>query len=248
MSSPNAVISGVRRAEQVFHEQVGQKQTLEYGIAFFDVEYPQSQQDNAFREVLIENPQVVPQAWAEAQAFYGQRKLQCHRWVPSLAQSLGVIEPFLTSQGMLRRSFAALAISSWPQIKSDRNVRVLPARAMRQAFRKLHADALTAQIEERRLDYAQFDVCVAIVDGQPAGRCGLLQAGEIAQVRDLHVAEPFRGRRVGATLLSHMLDVARRLMMKVVCTKTEADNAAGLDFLRACGFEQQGDMIEFHRR
>ena len=60
----NEVISAIRRADQVFYEQVGEKITLEHGIAFFDAAYPHARQDNAFREVWVADPGVMPAAWA----------------------------------------------------------------------------------------------------------------------------------------------------------------------------------------
>lgn len=244
---PNPVVAGIRRAEQVFYEQVGDRRTLEHGIAFFDVDYPGSAQDNAFREVLVASSDDLPAALADVEAFYASHNLTCRQWVPCLAQAIDMIEPFLTSRGLIPRAFAAMAIGRWPEVQVNTQVRIFPARAMRQAFRGLHEDELVARIEERRLDYAQFDVHVATFEGKPAGRCGLMQAGEIGQICNLFVAPPFRRHGVGRTLVSHAINMARRLMMKVVCCKVSANDADSVSFLQACGFERHGEIVEFHR-
>ena len=243
----NHIASAVRRADQVFSEQVGDKVTLECGIAFFDAGYPDSAQDNALREVWVEEADAMPAAWAEVEQFYADRSLECYGWVPALGQSVSVIEPFLLDQGLHKHTLAAMGLSDWPALAGDSEVRVLPARAMRKAFRTLHHDDQAADIEERRLDYAHFDVFVAIVDGQPAGRCGLLQVGEIADVRDLYVSPAFRRRRVATTLVAHALEMARRLMMKSVCGKIEIENTDALALFKSCGFDRHGEVVEFWR-
>ena len=241
------IASAVRRSDQIFSEQVGDKTTLDCGVAYFDLQYPHSTQDNVLREVWVEQADAMPAAWAEVEQLYADRGAECRGWIPSLGQSVAVIEPFLLEQGLRKQTHAAMSLSDWPTLAGDPDVRVLPARAMRKAFRSLHHDDQEADIEERRLDYAQFDVFVAIIDGQPAGRCGLLQAGEIANLRNLYVRPAFRRRRVAMTLVAHALEMARRLMMKSVCGNIDVENTEGMALLRACGFERHGETVEFWR-
>ena len=243
----NHIASAVRRADQVFSEQVGDKSTLDCGVAFFDVEYPHSAQNNVLREVWVEQSEAMPAAWAQVEQFYSDCGTECCGWVPSLGQSVAVIETFLIDHGLRKQTLAAMGLSAWPTLPVDPSVRVLPARAMRKAFRSLHQDDREADLAERRLDHAQFDVFVAMVDAEPAGRCGLLQVGEIADVRNLYVSPAFRRRQVATTLISHVLEMARRLMMKSVCGKIDVENTEGMALLRSCGFEQHGEVVEFWR-
>ena len=243
----NEVVSAIRRADQVFYEQVGEKITLEYGIAFFVTECPHAQQDNAFREVWVADLGAMPAAWAEVEAFYARRDLTCYRWVPALGQAAETIERFLLEKGLRKEPQAAMHLREWLDFTVEPNVRVLPARAMRQAFRALHEDPQHVAIEERRLDSPQFDVFVATVDNRPAGRCGLLQVGEIANVRDLYVTPEFRQGNVEEALLAHMLEMARRLMMRIVCAKVDVRDAETIAFLEHHGFRQEGEMVEYAR-
>ena len=91
----SSIVSAIRRADQIFFEQVGAKLTLEHGIAFFDREYPRSQRDNVFREVWVEKADLMPQAWEEVEAFYKSRGLSCYGWVPALGQRVELVEPYL---------------------------------------------------------------------------------------------------------------------------------------------------------
>ena len=125
-------------------------------------------------------------------------------------------------------------------------LRVLPARAMRQAFRELFDSAASAELDERRLDCPQLDIFVAVIDGKPAGRCSLLQAGEIGNIRDLYVAPEFRRRRVAASLLAHVLEMSHRLMMRIVCAKVDSQDTPSITIHEHCGFEQQGEIVEYY--
>lgn len=241
------IVSAVRRADQIFSEQLGEKVTLECGIAFIDTEYPHSIDDNVFREVWVDQPEKMPAAWSEVEQFYAQRNVVCRGWVPALGQPLEVVEPFLLQKGLVKHSLAAMCLAEWPEIPADDGLRVLPARAMRRAFRELYDDARTAEAEERRFDQPQFDVFVALAGDQVVGRCGLLQVGEIANVRNLYVRSESRRRRVGSTLLAHTVEMARRLMMKIVCANVDVQNTGGIRFLESCGFERAGESAEFYR-
>lgn len=243
----SSTVAALRRAEQVYYEQISERATLPGGLAFHAPDFPSARGDNSFREVLIETADDVDRAWTAVEAFYAEHNLRCLGWVPSLDQRLELIEPFLLEKGLAKRSFAALAPTSWPDLKINDRVRVLPARAMRRAFRELHASDEHAELAERRLDDSQFDVFVATLDGRAAGRCGLLQVGEVAQVADLFVAEDFRRSRIGSTLLSHVLEMARRLLMRTVCLKLDTEDQVARKFCEHLAFEADGELIEFHR-
>lgn len=242
-----ATLAAIRRAEQVYFEQIAERCTLEYGIAFYAPEYPEAPGDNAFREVLVDTEAGLAPAWSEVSAFYGARQLTCRRWVPSSEQNVELLADFLAERGLAPRRFVAMRLRDWPHLPVNEAVRVLPARAMRKAFRALHDSPSDAGLSEQRLDDAQFDVSVALLDGQPAGRCGLLQVGEIGYICDLYVAESFRRRGVATRLLDEVLQLARRLMMKVVCAKVPAGHGAALALCEAHGFIEDGVLFEFDR-
>lgn len=246
-STINTVTSSIRRADQMFAEQVGENTTLDHGIAFWDQDYPSSKEGNAIREVWVEGDQALLDAWNQVEEFYHARQLKCDRWVPSLGQPADVMESFLSQNGFRRQTLSAMYLPDWIEPRQSDQVRVLPARAMRTVFRSLHQSEDIARAEERRLDDAQFDVFVATISGRPAGMCGMQQVGEIACIRNLYIVEDYRRRQVASSLLAHALGLARRLMMKIVCFKIEAENTAGIKFFESCGFTRQGEIVEFQR-
>jgi GNAT superfamily N-acetyltransferase len=135
---------------------------------------------------------------------------------------------------------------------ADVSIRILPARAMPNAFRQTFADGAPradarASLVYERLNDSNYDIFIAMVDDQPAGRIGYLEVGDIARLADLFVLPKFRRRGVGLTLTAHFLRLARRLLPRAVVTCTEAENDAGTTFLARCGFSPAGSLTEFDR-
>ena len=61
-------LSSLRRADQLFFEQISDRVTLAYGLAFHAPEFPLAVGDNAFREVLVESADALPAARAALSA------------------------------------------------------------------------------------------------------------------------------------------------------------------------------------
>jgi N-acetylglutamate synthase-like GNAT family acetyltransferase len=150
-----------------------------------------------------------------------------------------------------------MVLVNWVDIEAAHDVRVLPARAMRAALRKTFLEAdlpcpneirrLRADACEERLDDPQFDMFVAVVNGQPAGRCALYQVGDIARLTDLAVPAPFARRGVAAALAASVLTLARRLAVPNVCLQVDSSDAARRAWFESVGFAADGSFVEFTR-
>ena len=88
---------------------------------------------------------------------------------------------------------------------------------------------------------------VAIVSGQPAGRCALYQVGDIARVLGLSVGDDFSGRGVDRMLVSNALRLAKRLGMSNICTQISSDDDVGRALFTSAGFVAGGSITEFER-
>jgi len=134
-------LTAVLRANQAYCEQLAQKTTLQSGIAFFSTAWPRLPQANQFREVVVPDPQHLADAYGEATAFFAERGLTCSRWAPAFDQPPDEMATFLDAKGYRRRETLAMALREWPDLPARDDLRVLPARPMRQAYR----DTFTAQ-------------------------------------------------------------------------------------------------------
>jgi predicted N-acetyltransferase YhbS len=153
-----------------------------------------------------------------------------------------------------------MAAKGWKRIEqsilvlSDRNaasasandaVRILPARAMRKAYRSTFDESSDegkqqAEAAIERLDDSDLDAFVAMVDGKPAGRFSYLSVGDVARLSDLRVLLDFESGTVAGTLVHHALQLARRMSPKVIVAR-ETDGA----HMERLGFTQAGCDVCF---
>lgn len=249
-------ISAVLRSTQAYCLQLCEKVTLEYGICYHSERFGALPDGSQFREVVIDEPANVGDAWSEAEGWFGEHDSRSLRWTPAEGQDPAVLESFLSGQGFRRVERVVLALTDWPEGERGA-VRILPARALRAAYREVvdrsdeverspHKELLVSAYEQR-LDDPSYDAFVAVVDGKPAGRCALYQVGDIGRVMSLAALKEFEGRGVEQVLLMHALKLARRLALPTVCAAVEAVDMTALALYEGMGFTQSGRITEFER-
>lgn len=253
-----STVGSLLRSTQALCSQVCDKQTLEYGIAYYSRRFAALPEANQFREVSSDDPAKWSQAFDEAEQWFGGQDLCCLRWAPAGGQASAELAAVLESRGFQRRTTTAMALAEWIEIQPAGDVRVLHARAMRAALRKTFAETgsspslarreLLANACEERLNDPQFDMFVAIVDTVPAGRCALFQVGDVARVMDLSVLEPFGDRGVDRALMAHVLALAKRLTIRNICLQVDHSDLIKRTWFEHVGFVADGAIDEFDRR
>jgi len=253
----HSTVSSLLRCIQAYCIQLCEKHTLDFGIAYYCERFPEVAELNQFREVIADETTDVRALFMQAQEWFEQNDLKCYRWAPALGVASPALAEFLVEHGFDRRVDVALRLTEWVELDASPGVRVLPARAMRAAYREsLEAvppdtgSTWTAHIAEAcedRLDDPSFDMFVALVDKQPAGRCALYQVGDLAHVRDLAVLPAFADRGVERALLAHVLALAKRLVLGNVLAHVSADDRVRLAWFQHAGFVPDGEMVEFRR-
>ncbi|MGB0716817.1 MAG: hypothetical protein ACPGXK_13120 [Phycisphaerae bacterium] len=252
----NETIAKLERTSQAACNQICEKQTLELGIAYYSPAFPNSAQLNQYREVIAKDSDQYAAALKEANEWFGEQRLRCHGVAMADGSSPDALIAFLADDGYQCRQFAAMQLTSWGEISVSENVRILPARAMRPALRETFVEderfvaepaPLRADIVSERMDDAAYDMHVALVDGRPAGRCGLYQVGDIARVVELAALEGDHQAATLESLLGHSLALAKRLTMRTICMQVPVEDEMTLDLCRRAGFEQDGTLGEFER-
>ena len=74
-----------------------------------------------------------------------------------------------------------------------------------------------------------------------------LQVGDISRVDDLYIVSAFRGKNIDRALVAHILQLARRLLPKIIVASPAAQNVDEIAFLESCGFVTAGTLREFRR-
>ena len=250
-------VDSLLRSTQSLCAQLCDKETLDYGIAYYCEAFPELSEANQFREVVVDDPTNLVQAYEQAESWFRDRELVCHRWAPATGVATAELSEMLIARGFKARTYTAMSLNAWVDVEPVDDVRILPARAMRQAFRATFVDAsspvskstreIVADAANQRLNDPQYDMFVAIVSGKPAGRCALYQVGDIARVLGLSVGDDFSGRGVDRVLVSNALRLAKRLGMSNICTQISSDDDVGRALFTSAGFVAGGSITEFER-
>lgn len=259
----HSTVGSVLRSTQAYCGQLCENETLECGIAYYNESFALLPEANQFREVLIENPARAPHAIDQAERFFKDKGLTCYRWAMAMAAPSEAIEKPLIGAGFQRRDFTAMRLARWVDLTPAPDIRILHARSVRQALRDSFlkfpvpnttglADSPTtrdclARAHEQRLDDPQFDMFVALHNGEPVGRCALYQVGDIARIMDLTMLPTSKPTDANVTLTAHLLAMAHRLAMRNIVTLVDDRDASRRDWFISAGFVPDGTIVEFHR-
>ncbi len=248
-------VGSLLRTTQALCLQIGQKQTLDYGIAYYSERFADLSDANQFREVLIDDPARIPDAFAQAQAWFAERRLTCHRWAPAIGEAVEPLAEFLAAHGYLPRTSLAMALTEWPEIEMPSDVRVAPARALREVLRRSYLDddtppaaaarTLLAESCNERMDDPRMDMFIATIGRRPAGRVGLFQVGDLARIVELGVMPAFMDRGVEKALLAHVLSLARRLTLPTILAQVAEEATQHVRWMEEAGFVEDGRIVEF---
>ncbi len=253
------VISAVRRSNRAWWEQVCESESLDFGVAYTVPEFPTLAEGNQLRDAWIADadPETVYQ---RAEAYYQERGLVCRIWTPASGQDVDPVDALMARHGWVRSDLLAFGLVSWDaalpaterSADGDDAIRILPARAMRRAYRALLAGSFDndePRIESgiARLDDSNFDAVIAQVDGTPAGRIAYFEVGEIARLADLHLVPGFEGRGIERELIAHFLQIARRLSPRHIVACVPESDASGRGMLEANGFAVAGSLPRWLR-
>lgn len=253
----HTTVNSLLRCIQAYCNQLCDKHTLDFGIAYYSERFPEVAELNQFREVLYDETGDVRALFEQAEEWFSRNGLNCYRWAPALGTMPKHLVEYLVEHGFERHVDVAMRLTKWVELDAAAEVRVLPARAMRAAYREsLEAvppatgspwSAHVAEACEERLDDPSFDMFVALVEKQPAGRCALYQVGDLAHVRDLAVLPAFADRGVERALLGHVLGLAKRLALANVLALVENDDRVQEAWFQHAGFVPDGEIEEFRR-
>jgi ribosomal protein S18 acetylase RimI-like enzyme len=248
------VLSAVRRSGQFYFEQITDQHTLSSGIAHCSAEYPLLAECNHLREVILPQSGTLADFYDEVQAFYADRNLTCHRWVPAADTPIEPLEAFLTRHGYVTRRKTCMVWADDIDLPTRDDVRILPGRPMRQALRDLRLtddrfdQQVRAQLADSRLermDDPTYDAFVAMQGKSPVASGVLIQVGDIARVENIFVGPSHRRQGIATHLMHDLLALARRLAMRITVLETESDNHPAIALYQRCGFTQAGSYVQF---
>jgi len=274
-ASNDEFLSAFRRTDQVIAAQLADGVPLSCGVAFCAPDLAGLPDANQVREVLLLDI-TLADAFLTVEEHFASLGRRCLRWSPSVAQPIELVGQYLEGLGWTSRRQIVFGLDHWIEEAGRRtsdaagpSLRILPARAMRKAYRQTflgdetiapEADRdLLARAAGLRLDDSNYDSFVALLDDKPAGRVSLLESGDICRIQDLLVLPSIAGRGVGRGLLHHVLHLAYRLRPRIVVAagwvetvgptngSSNPRNVAARALLERGGFREMGCMPVWER-
>ncbi len=242
----------MRRADQVYYEQICERETIACGYAYRSDRFAEVAECHFVGEVLLE---LCNDSLTVVDTYFTRIGRECSRWVPAADQPAAAVAELLAGRGFERRERVVFA---WNGVERERpgGLRVVGARAMRRSYTRIaearsaegggRADALT-QLQLERLNDPQYDAFVALDGDEPVGMISLLQVGQIGRLCDLYVRKEHRRRSAARQLLHAALSAARRWALHPVVAAVEDRNEAGAGLLCGAGFAEAGRIVSFCR-
>lgn len=250
------ILAAARRAERAWAEQVCEWEALDFGVAYTSAKYPTLAESAQLRDAWIADAD-PNEIYDRCESHFRDRNLTCRQWTPASGQDVDVVASLLAAKGWLRSDRLALglvslqsAIESAPA--DNPAVRILPARAMRRAYRELIAaestdDSAAIDAAIDRLDDANFESVIAQIDGRPAGRIAYFEVGDIGCLADFHLHPDFKDSLAAGSLIAHFLHTARRLSPRTIVACIDDTDTAKQAILERHGFAAAGHLPRFLR-
>jgi len=250
----NEIISAVRRSDQAWCEQICRWESLGFGVAYHASDFPALPDGHQLRDVWLAD--VDPQAaYKQTEAYYRRVGLTCQIWALSPEQDVRHIEELLVHRGWRRQDWLAMGLAHWDLLEeiTKEAIRILPARAMPKAYRRLLSEGGQGgedlvQSSFRRLDDPNHEPFVAMADRQAVGRIAYLEVGDIARLADFAIAPHTLDQDTGRVLIAHFLRMARRLLPRAIVARVQAEDNDTKTLLEDCGFSVAGILTQFHRQ
>jgi hypothetical protein len=252
--SANDPITAARRSEQAWWEQICTWESLEYGVAFTCERYPTLAAAQQLRDVWLAEA-TGAEAFDRAEAYFTERGLTCGLWSPASGQTIEPVAAIMNEKGWQRESLAVLGWTDSEKSPSETehdDVRILPARAMRRAYRSflesLHTgDESACDAAFDRLDDASYEVLLAVRDGAAIARIGYHEVGEFARLQEFSCLSAGDDDAIRRVLVAHFLLRAKRMLPRAVVACVPESSTDEISFLQTCGFVVAGQLEQFRR-
>ncbi|MFI5378973.1 MAG: GNAT family N-acetyltransferase [Tepidisphaerales bacterium] len=158
----------------------------------------------------------------------------------------------LESKGYRLELMEVLALPHLPAgpLAERGDLQIIPARASFRHVRELFAEAEAelgrrqlGDIVEAHLDDPHLDALLAIKDGRAVGHAGIFGVGELARLGLFYVAPALRRQGAGRTLLSHMLEIARRALYRHIFAGVIQSKSELASLYQSVGMRKSGEVI-----
>ncbi len=247
------------KTERDWTSQTSEYTAFDFGEAFHSSELSRVRQANALLDAFVPDEFIVTEIVQRAREHFSKAGGKCRRWTinPSSAdtRTKPLIEA-LISDGFVPRKADLMLLrhaTAHTATSSHDGLKILPARAAYQHARRLAElaagelwnDLQFADAAMMHVDDPRFEAWIAIVDGVPAARAGVLTVGEIGRVDEVYTAPQFRRRGLATAVLRRVLDSCARSLFKHVMLTIASTNAPAISLYDRLGFRRIAEIIDY---
>lgn len=256
--TPATLIRYFYQSESKWTEHLSESTALDVGTAWANPNLPRIFDANRMLDASLPPGMSPQEAVEQVKAHFDAVGSPCHQWCmnPSApAEQTAPLTDHLLSLGYKRHAADIMYLQrlpSSPIAASAETMQIIPSRASfkhaRLLFEQFANDIGEPQITEMEmlhLDDPHYDALLAMQNGNPIGHVGVLAIGEIGRIDQVYVAKPFRGRRIGTTLVSRGLEICARSLFKHILLSVLPDNNVAIRLYEGFGFKKIGEIISY---
>lgn len=257
-ASPETLIRLFHQTERLFSEHFSEPAQLDVGTAFVTPAMANVRKANRMLEVALPADVSPAQALDAVTQHFAAQGCVCESWVmnPSAPpeQTVPMVEHLL-SVGYMRHSTDIQYLYRAPtrSVREVSGLTIIPARASYRHARELAAirrdggqkNPVAIEAAMAALDDPHYEQLIALRDGQPIARAGVLAMGEVGRIENLLVIPSARRQGIGRTMMSRMLEICARSLFKHIFLSCNADNLAANALYEQLGFKKIGELIDY---
>ncbi|MGA2497913.1 MAG: GNAT family N-acetyltransferase [Tepidisphaeraceae bacterium] len=235
-------------------EHLAEPEVLEVGTAMCNP--AMAGQANHVRDVALPAGVCAEEAYRRVEAYFSERGARCSAWIFGAAggvSPVATLVKLLGEKGYRIELTDVLALPHMPgKPPAERgDLQVIPSRAGFRQMRELFAEAGAElrrphlpELAEAHLDDPHLDALLAMRDGRAVAHAGIFGVGELARLGLFYVPPAFRRQGVGRTMLSHILEIARRSLYRHIFAGVTQSQSELSYLYHSVGMRKAGQVIE----
>src|SRR4051794_26676786 len=255
--APGDLIRLFHRTELHWSRHLGEESQLDAGVAIANSDLPKVWNANRVLDAAVPDGTSPADAAREVDEHFAALGVRCAQYTmnPSApAARTAPLAEHLLAAGWRAMAVDVLHLAGAPAgvVREAGGLTIIPARASYRHSRILADEAATlfsepqvAEAAMLHLDDPHYDALIALKDGDAVGRVGVLAVGDVGRVEHVFVAQAWRRRGVGRTLMSRALEICARSLFRHVLLSVDPENTAAQSLYAQIGFRKIGAVVSY---
>jgi ribosomal protein S18 acetylase RimI-like enzyme len=256
-ASPETLIRLFHQTERRWFNHLDEPEQLDVGTAICNPSLGSVRTANRMLDVSLAEGTTPAQAIEIVDGHFASNGARCLSWImnPSAdAERVAPMVQHLQSLGYKRASIDMLYLQRAParSIREIAGLTIIPARASYRHAEQIAVEAMGDKPSPQRLqammahlDDPHWDSLLALRGGKAIGIGGVMVVGEIGRIENLFVAPGARRQGVARTMISRLLEICARSLLKHIFLTCAGDNLPAQALYADLGFKRIGELVDY---